>query len=418
MYPGYEHGPNNTRALATIDPMPNLASQTASANDPGGAKRPVYLDYDATGPVDPRVAKEVMRYMCDEFGNAGSRTHTYGQVAKERVNLARRQIADVAAAKPEEIIFTSGATESDNIAILGLAPWGEAHNKRHIVSTLIEHKAVLEPLAALQRRGFEVDLLPPTTGGWVTPEAVAEAVRPDTLLVSVMVVNNETGVIQPISEIADALTDSDAYLHIDAAQAFGKILDPLRVRRVDLIAASGHKIGAPKGIGALITRRRGYDRPPLSPLMYGGGQERGLRPGTLPVPLIAGLGTAAAIALEEHARWQESCQRIRDSLLQALVPLGAQPNGDLERSVPNTLNLTIPGVDSEAAIVALKDIVAISNGSACTSQSYEPSHVLKAAGLGPERVAGALRFSWGADTVQVPAAAIAHRLRALMRRTS
>jgi len=393
----------------------STSTRTPEPDSDQCSDRPVYLDYDATTPVDQRVADEVMHYMTYEFGNAGSRTHTYGQVAKERVNQARREVAAVVAAKPEEIIFTSGATESDNLAILGLAPSGEASGKRHIVSTQIEHKAVLEPLTVLTGRGFDVTLLPPTHGGWVTPESVAAALRPDTLLVSIMAVNNETGVIQPLDEIAEVLADHQAYLHVDAAQAYGKIIEPLRNPRIDLMAVSGHKIGAPKGIGVLVTRRRGYSRPPLTPLMHGGGQERGLRPGTLPVPLIAGLGAASVLALREHDQRERAHRAIRDALLEALTPLGAQINGDLDRMLPNTLNVSIPGIDSEAAVVALKDIVAISNGSACTSESYDPSHVLVAAGLTAERIAGALRFSWGPEVSRVPAATIAHRLASLAR---
>lgn len=376
-------------------------------------RTPVYLDFNATAPVDPRVAEEVMTYMAHEFGNAGSRTHSYGQRAKERVKQAREEVAAVVAARIDEVLFTSGATESNNLAILGLAAYGEDTGKRHIISTHIEHKAVLEPLEVLQARGFEVELLAPTEGGWVPPEAIAAALRPDTLLVSVMAVNNETGVIQPLQEIAEVLSDHDAYFHVDAAQAFGKLIDPLRNPRIDLLAASGHKIGGPKGIGALICRRRGYKRVPLKPLMFGGGQERGLRPGTLPVALIAGMGMASCLALKEAEGRLTLAMEIKEKLLAALTPLGAQSNGDPDRTVASTLNVSIPGVDSEAAIVALKDVVALSNGSACTSQAYEPSHVLTAAKLPQSRVEGALRLSWGPGTTQIPYDEIARRLRRL-----
>ncbi|BDY29772.1 cysteine desulfurase DndA [Mycolicibacterium mageritense] len=375
--------------------------------------RPVYLDFNATTPVDDRVAREVMTYLSYEFGNAGSRTHNYGQIAKERVNRARAEVAAVVAANADEVVFTSGATESDNIAILGLTAHGIATGKRHIVSTQIEHKAVLEPLEVLRKQGFDVELLSPNEGGWVSADQVAAAVREDTLLVSVMAVNNETGVIQPIDEIASVLANHEAYFHVDAAQAFGKLIDLLRERRVDLMSLSGHKIGAPKGIGALITRRRGFKRPPLEPLMHGGGQERGLRPGTLPVALIAGLGLAAKLAMEEGAERTRLCAQTKRNLLQALQPLGIVLNGDPSRTIASSVNFSVPGIDSEAAIVALKDVVAISNGSACTSQSYEPSHVLAAARLADERIAGALRLSWGAETSSVPFAEIARRLASL-----
>jgi cysteine desulfurase len=389
---------------------PTDKPRTAPAHGTDGQARPVYLDCNATTPLDPRVRDEVLVYLDHEFGNAGSRTHGYGQAAKERVKLARQEIAAVVGAQPEEVIFTSGATESDNLALLGLAPHGEATGRRHIVSTQIEHKAILEPLEALAARGFDVTLVPPTGGGWIDPEAVRAVLRPDTLLVSIMAANNETGIVQPLDKIAAALDGHDAYLHVDAAQAFGKLINPLRNPRIDLLSASGHKIYAPKGIGTLITRRRGYSRPPLAPLMHGGGQERGLRPGTLPVHLIAGLGTAARIALKEHEEWEAHCRSIQEQGLAALKPLGAEPNGDLERCMPHTLNVSVPGIDSEAAILALKDIVAISNGSACTSQSYEPSHVLSAAGLPQSQVAGALRLSWSHMTANVPWEGIAERL--------
>lgn len=383
-----------------------------SSPDPS-SRHPVYLDHNATAPVEPRVAAEVLHYMLVEYGNAGSRTHQLGQDAKVRVNRARAEVAAVVMAEPDEVIFTSGATESDNLALLGLASHGLETGRRHIISTQIEHKAVLEPLEVLRSRGFEVELLRPTTGGWVEAEDLARALRPDTLLVSVMAVNNETGVSQPIREIAHRLAGHDAYFHVDAAQAFGKYDAQLRDQRIDLLAVSGHKIGAPKGIGALIARRRGFRRPPLTPLMFGGGQERGLRPGTLPVPLIAGLGMASSLAVQDAAAREASALAVRDRVLAPLVAIGAQVNGDLDRTVATTLNISIPGVDSEAAILALKDLAAVSNGSACTSQSYEPSHVLKAAGLSPERIAGAIRISWGPETADVPADEMARRLDAI-----
>lgn len=383
---------------------------------PGTAGRAVYLDCNATTPVDPRVVAEVMTYMAHEFGNSGSRTHGYGQIAKERVARAREQVAAVVAAGPDEVTFTSGATESNNLAILGLATSGEVSGRRHIVSTQIEHKAVLEPLAALVDRGFEITLVPPTRGGRVEPSDIARALRPDTLLVSAMAVNNETGVIQPIPEIAETLGRHDAYFHVDAAQAFGKLLDPLKHPRIDTMSISGHKLFAPKGIGALVARRRGYRRVPLQPLMFGGGQERGLRPGTLPVALIAGLGLAAELALKEHDARARHVLAIKCQALDALSSLDIQRNGDETHTVPHTLNFSVPGVDAEAAIVALKDVVAISNGSACTSQKYEPSHVLVAAGIRKEQIDGALRFSWSHLTEEVPWDVVAQRLAQLMRR--
>lgn len=356
--------------------------------------RAVYLDSNATTPLEPAVSEEVIRFLTIEFGNAGSRTHEYGQAAKTRVQRAREQVAAVVAAQPDEIIFTSGATESNNIALLGLAPHGESTERRRIVTTQIEHKAVLEPVDELQKRGFDVVYVPPTSGGWVDPEAVAAAVTPDTLAVSVMHVNNETGVRQPLAAIINELRDHDTYIHVDAAQSFGKEISDLRDPRIDLISISSHKVYGPKGIGALITRRRGYKRPPLTPLMFGGGQERGLRPGTLPVPLIAGLGTAAQLAQRDHRSRRDKCLEYRQDVVETFRELGAEFNGDLDRTVAHTINVSIPGVDAEAAIVALKGAAAVSNGSACTSHSYKPSHVLTAMALPLERIQGALRISW------------------------
>lgn len=355
---------------------------------------PVYLDCNATSPMEPAVQDAVLRFMAEEYGNAGSRTHEYGNIAKQAVQRARDQVAAALAVERDEVIFTSGATESNNLAILGMAPFGEQHERRHIITTALEHKAVLEPIEALRNRGFHVTVLPSEPGGYITPDSLKAALRADTLLVSVMHVNNETGVEQPINEFCGVLADHPAYFHVDAAQGFGKHNSPLRHHRVDLISISAHKIYAPKGVGALIIRRRGYDRPPLVPLTFGGGQERGLRPGTLPVPLIVGLGLAADLATKHGSARQQTCAAFRERVLRGIAPLGPQCNGDPERVLPHVLNLAIPGLDAEAFMVATKELIAVSNGSACTSQSYQPSHVLKAMGLSEERMQSSLRFSW------------------------
>jgi cysteine desulfurase len=323
-------------------------------------------------------------------------------------------VCEVTGDSPENVVFTSGATESNNLAILGLAPFGLDHGRNHLVTTAIEHKAVLEPMESLTKRGFELTVVPVDASGRVAADAVIEAVRPNTLLVSVMQVNNETGVRQPIFEIADALRKSDAYFHVDAAQGFGKDIDPLLHERIDLISVSAHKIYGPKGIGALITRRRAGSHPPLAPLLLGGGQERALRPGTLPVPLIVGLGAAAALAADEQARWSEECGRVKARALQALSSVGADLNGDPMHTLAHTLNISIPGVNSEAAMVALKGVAAVSNGSACTSASYSPSHVLEAMGLDESRVSSALRFSWCHMTPSFEWDDIVDRLRLLL----
>jgi cysteine desulfurase len=357
---------------------------------------PVYLDCAATTPLDPRVREEMLRYLDEDFGNAGSRTHAWGSRARAAVEQARDRVAAVVAAGRGDVIFTSGATESNNLAILGLAA-GEPQRK-HIVTTAIEHHAVLEPLAELARRGVEVTPVRPDAGGAVDPDAIVAAVRPETLLVTVMHVNNETGVVQPIGEIAERLRTHHAYLHVDAAQSFGRPIEDLRHQRIDLISVSGHKINGPKGIGALILRRRGADRPPVRPLMFGGGQERGLRPGTMPVPLVAGFGLAAELAVAEGAARWARCTAFRASLLAGLAPLEPVLNGDPARSVPYIVNLSLPGLEAEVAIDAWKDLVGISNGAACTSQRYTCSHVLSAMRLPARRIDGALRFSWCATS--------------------
>ena len=369
----------------------------------------VYLDCNATAPMDPAVREVVLSWL-GEVGNAGSRTHEYGLRARQAVERARDQMAVVVGARPDEVVFTSGATESNNLAILGLAPFGEANRRRHVVSTEIEHKAVLEPLKTLAAKGFEVTLVPPARDGAVRAEAVRAAVREDTLLVSVMQVNNETGVRQPIEAVAAALEGHDVYLHVDAAQGFGKELAPLLLSRIDLLSISSHKIYGPVGVGALVARRRRFDKVPLTGLMHGGGQERGLRPGTLPVALIAGLGAAAESAAANSDARREQCAAVREQALHALRPLQIRIHGALECSLPHVLNFSVDDVDSEAIILSLQDIAAVSNGSACTSQSYTPSHVLKAMGLPPTAIAGAVRLSWCHLTPEVDWDALAARI--------
>lgn len=352
-----------------------------------------YLDVAATTRVDPRVADVVLHWMTADFGNAGSRTHEYGTRAKKAVKEARTFLAGTVGAKVEEVIFTSGATESNNIALLGIAPHGEKHQRRHIITSAIEHKAVVEPLLHLQSKGFEVDFLEPGPSGRITTEAVLEKLRPDTLLVSLMHVNNETGVIQPVAELAEELRETPTYFHVDAAQGYGKLPEDLKAP-IDLISISGHKVGAPKGVGALVTRRRGWDKVPLEPIMFGGGQERKLRPGTLPVPLIMGFYEAAKVFQETRGNWEREARDMRERILTALGKTRFKVNGDADHSVPHILNVTFDGLNAEALIVRLKSQVAVATGSACTSASYTPSHVLTAMGLPEDVAANGLRFSW------------------------
>jgi cysteine desulfurase len=355
---------------------------------------PVYMDCNATTPLEPEVGKLIRHFFEEEYGNEGSRTHAFGERAKTAVNQARDRIARLMDSKSEEVIFTSGATESNNMAILGLAQWGRSHGKTHIVSSRIEHKAVLEPIEMLAKDGFEVDWVAPEKSGRVDAAKLLQRVRPSTLLVSLMHANNETGVIQPIAEVAEGLADHPAWFHVDAAQTFGKLVEPLKNHRIDLISASGHKIYGPKGVGVLIVRHRKKQKTPLMPLVYGGGQEQGLRPGTLPVPLVAGLGLAAELGEKEHGPREKKCRDFRKRFLQAIAPLNPKMHGEEGQILPHTANISFPGISAEEAMVRIRDLVAVSNGSACTSASYQPSHVLKAMGLEKDEIVGALRFSW------------------------
>lgn len=353
-----------------------------------------YLDCNATTPLEPEVRDVLLHYLTEEFGNEGSRTHEYGARAKQAVQKARDQVAAVVGAKRDEVIFTSGATESNNLAILGLAEQGLKVGRRHLIATRIEHKAVIEPFEVMEKRGYDVTWLDCDEQGRVKVEKLERALRADTLLVSIMAANNETGVRQPLDEICTALEGHEAYFHTDAAQAFGKDLEPLRNQRIDLISISGHKIYAPKGIGALVIRRRGYERVPIQPLIHGGGQERGLRPGTLPVAMVAALGAAADIAVRDCGKREARCRKLKEAALKAFGPLAPRIHGRPEETMGHVLNLAFPGVNSEALIVALKDVAAISNGSACTSSSYTPSHVIKAMGYSDDEANEAIRLSW------------------------
>jgi cysteine desulfurase len=361
----------------------------------------VYLDYNATSPINDEVLESMIKVYRSNYGNAGSRTHSFGQNAKVAVEKAREQVASILGVQENEIIFTSGATESDNLAILGLAAWGQEVNRKHIISTQIEHKAVLEPLRFLSENGFEVELVGANRNCQVNPEDLLSRVRPDTLLVSVMHVNNETGVIQPVHRIGQALKETQTYFHVDAAQSFGKLVPELKGLDYDLLSVSGHKIYAPQGIGALVTRRRAHHRPPLKPLFYGGGQENGLRPGTQPVALIAGLGKAAELAEKCYAQWNSINRSIMDSILVQLKDCKYYINGSIENSVSNCLNICFPGVDSEALMLALKNEIAISNGSACTSSDYKPSHVLRAMGIEDSLIENSVRLSWGVNSGEI-----------------
>lgn len=354
---------------------------------------PIYLDYAATTPVSERVAEVVKHYMTVEFGNAGSRTHEWGLRAKKAVAEAREYLASTMNASPEELIFTSGATESNNLAILGLAEHGRETGRMHLVTSATEHKAVLEPMEHLAKQGFEVDFLRPDTSGRFTVDEIMSHVRDDTLLVSLMHVNNETGVMQPTAELAEALVETKTYFHVDAAQGFAKYPEAL-LSPVDLISISGHKIGAPKGVGGLILRRRGWSPSPLRPITFGGGQERGIRPGTLPVALIASMAEAARERMQGLAPWRARVEAMKNAVLEDLHLLKPVVNGGPDHLAPHICNVWLPSLDAESAVLQMKGRWGISTGSACTSASYRPSHVIAAMGLG-ERAENSIRLSFG-----------------------
>ena len=359
----------------------------------------VYLDYNASAPIDPRVLAVMINTYQNHVGNADSRTHDFGDDVRSITETARGQVADLLGVKKDEVFFTSGATESNNLAILGLRSFGEAGNRKHIITSSLEHKAVLGATAYLSENGFEVEYVDPDESGRVDPEKVISMVRADTLLVSIMHVNNETGIIQSVKEIGDYLEGTETLFHIDATQSCGKLVDEIRELHYDLMSISAHKMHGPQGIGALIMRKKRYRLPPVKPIMFGGGQEHGIRPGTLPTALIAGFGEACAIAEKEAVQNNVKCREIKKQLLELLEKSGVNYviNGNQDYCVPTTLNVSFLGVSSEALMLATKQYCGVSNGSACTSSSYSHSHVLSAMHLPDERIESAIRISWGGE---------------------
>ena len=382
-------------------------------------KLPIYLDYQATTPVDPRVLARMLPYFSEKFGNPGSATHAFGRAAEDACERARGEVAALIGAEAREIVFTSGATEANNLAIKGLARFA-GEGRRHIVTLATEHKCVLESCQAMAAEGFRLSVLPVERSGLLDLARLKEAMTDETLLVSVMAVNNEIGVIQPLAEIGALCREHGVYFHTDAAQAAGKIPLDVEAMAIDLMSISGHKLYAPKGIGALYVRRRPRVR--LAPLMSGGGQERGLRSGTLPAALCVAFGAACVLSAAEMGAEAERLAALRERLrrgLAARLP-GLVVNGDLERRVAGNLNLAFPGVDAEELMVQLKD-VAVSSGSACTSAAIEPSYVLRALGLDEGLARASLRIGLGRFTgpaeIDYATDAIAAAVEALRRAT-
>jgi cysteine desulfurase len=362
-------------------------------------KLPIYLDYSATTPADPRVAEKMMQCLTLDgiFGNPASRSHRFGWQAEEVVDEARNHIADLIAADPREIVFTSGATESNNLAIKGIAHFYQKQGK-HIITCKTEHKAVLDPCRYLEGEGFEVTYLDPQPNGLVTLQQLEAAMREDTILVSLMHVNNEIGVIQDVAAIGELCRARKIFFHVDAAQSIGKIAIDVDAMKIDLLSMSAHKIYGPKGIGALYVRRKPRVR--LEAQMHGGGHERGMRSGTLATHQIVGMGEAFRIAKLEMATEEARILALRDRLWNGLKNIEeVYINGDLDRRVPGNLNVSFAYVEGESLIMALKDL-AVSSGSACTSASLEPSYVLRALGLSDELAHSSIRFSIGRFTTE------------------
>jgi cysteine desulfurase len=371
----------------------------------------IYLDYHSTTPCDPRVVEAMAPYWSGEFGNPASRTHRFGWRAAEALERAREQVARLIGAAAREIVFTSGATEANNLALLGTLRARGARGA-HVITSAIEHSSVLDPCAALRAQGCRVTVLPVQSDGRLDPERVARAIEPDTALISCMHANNEVGVVQPLAEIGALARERGIALHSDAAQSAGKVAVDVEALGVDLLSISAHKLCGPKGIGALYVRER-RPRLPLEPLQHGGGHERGLRSGTVPVALCVGLGAACALAAQEGDGERARIAALRDRLLGHLQGAlgGVEVNGSLEHRLPGNLHVSVAGVEAQALLAALPD-VALSAGSACTSSRPEPSHVLRALALTPARALASIRIGLGRFTTAVEIDQAAERIAA------
>ena len=375
--------------------------------------KPIYLDYAATTPVDPRVVQAMVPLLYENFGNPASRSHAFGWAAEEAVEIAREHVAALIGADPREIVWTSGATESNNLAIKGAAQFNQARG-RHLVTLQTEHKAVLDTMRELERSGFEVSYLPVQPDGLVDLAVLKAALRPDTVLVSIMAVNNEIGVVQDVTTIGRLLRERGILFHVDAAQAPGKIVLDMSAQCIDLLSLSAHKAYGPKGIGALYVRRKPRVR--IEAQMHGGGHERGMRSGTLPTHQIVGMGEAYRLAREHMASENSRIRSLRDRLLARLADIPEiRVNGCLAQRVPHNLNISFQFVEGESLLMGIKG-VAVSSGSACTSASLEPSYVLRALGLSDEVAHSSIRFSIGRFTTEQEIDAAAERVRATVER--
>lgn len=363
----------------------------------------IYLDNNASSPIDERVLAVMVDTYLNSYGNADSRTHNHGEQARITVEYARKQVASLLGINSSEVFFTSGSTESNNIAIQGLEEYALETNKKHIITSAVEHKSVLETVKMMKKKGFEIELVNPDLSGQVNVQEILDKVRDDTLLVSIMHVNNETGIIQPVAELGSELEKRNVLFHVDATQSCGKLVDEIRNLKYNMLSFSAHKLKGPQGVGVLVLKKKRYKLPPVKNIMYGGQQEHGIRPGTIPVALVAGCGKACEIAEIEYKENSHKLRNLKSTLEELLNDSGVDYhyNGDQNYCVDSSANICFKGVMSEALMLSCKQYCSVSNGSACTSKSYSSSYVLEAMGIPIEDIESSVRISWGPETDEI-----------------
>lgn len=363
----------------------------------------IYLDNNSSSPIDERVLDVMVDVYLNSYGNADSRTHNHGEQARTIVENARKQVASLLEIDSSEVFFTSGSTESNNITIQGLEEYALKTNKKHIITSAIEHKSILETVNMMKKKGFEVDIVNPDLSGQINVQEILDKVRDDTLLVSVMHVNNETGIIQPVDRLGTELEKRNILFHVDATQSCGKLVDEIRNLKYNMLSFSAHKLKGPQGVGVLILKKKKYKLPPVKNIMYGGQQEGGIRPGTIPVALVAGCGKACEIAEKEYRENSHKCKSLKVILEELLKKsnVNYHYNGAQQYCIDSSVNICFKGVMSEALMLSSKQYCSVSNGSACTSKSYSPSYVLEAMGIPTEDIENSIRISWGPETNEI-----------------
>ena len=363
----------------------------------------IYLDNNSSSPIDERVLAVMVDVYLNSYGNADSRTHNHGEQARTIVENARKQVASLLEIDSSEVFFTSGSTESNNITIQGLEEYALKTNKKHIITSAIEHKSILETVNMMKKNGFDVDIVNPDLSGQINVQEILDKVRDDTFLVSVMHVNNETGIIQPVDRLGTELEKRNILFHVDATQSCGKLVDEIRNLKYNMLSFSAHKLKGPQGVGVLILKKKKYKLPPVKNIMYGGQQEGGIRPGTIPVALVAGCGKACEIAEKEYRENSQKCKSLKVILEELLKKsnVNYHYNGAQQYCIDSSVNICFKGVMSEALMLSSKQYCSVSNGSACTSKSYSPSYVLEAMGIPTEDIENSIRISWGPETNEI-----------------